>query len=75
MREESVEQKELCFSALDGTASAGQIMQLSEGAGKGCFTALLECCLNISAVIDCRAIFANLDGAIPLYEQAIFYSG
>src|SRR6266487_1359027 len=42
MRKELIEQKELRFPARDGTAYAGQIMQLSEGAGEGGFTALVR---------------------------------
>src|SRR5438552_2015373 len=42
MRKEPVEQKELRFPARDGTAYARQIMQLSEGAGEGGFTALVR---------------------------------
>ena len=41
MRKEPVEQKESRFPARDGTAYAGQIMQLPEGAGEGCFAALV----------------------------------
>ena len=42
MRKKPVEEKELCFSARDGTAYAGQILQLAEGAREGCFTALVR---------------------------------
>lgn len=42
MRKDVVEQKEFCFSARYGTAYTYQIMQLSEGAGEGCFTVLIR---------------------------------
>src|ERR1700740_2284981 len=42
MCEESVEEKELRFSARDGASYVGQIMQLSKSAGEGRFTALVQ---------------------------------
>lgn len=42
MRKKLVVEKELCFSARDGTAYARQIMQLPEGAGESRFTALVR---------------------------------
>jgi hypothetical protein len=42
MPKEHVEEKQLCFTARDGTAYAGEIMQLSEGAGEGCFATLVR---------------------------------
>ncbi len=42
MREEPVEKKQSSPPARNGTAQAGQIVQLPERAGKGCFSALIR---------------------------------
>ncbi len=67
MRKESVEEKELRFPARDGTAYAGQIMQLSEGAGESRFTALVRTgydkdaflVFQVEIIADERRFFAN----------------
>jgi hypothetical protein len=42
MGKEPIEEKELSLSARHGASDTGQIVQLPESAGKGCFTALVR---------------------------------
>ncbi len=53
MRKKPVEEIELGLSARNRTAKARQIMQLPEGSGEGCFTALVR------AGYDNYALFAS----------------